>query len=77
VSDVKCKYRDEEGWCHWKYEGFKCIKERCPYYMMLTKQICEYNKNGFCEKYGRFGCPGIEKCGEFPPERKKRGKRGK
>ena len=62
MKEVDCKYRDKDGWCHWKYEGFKCIEEKCPYYQRLVSGECEHFDNGFCRKYQKFFCPGIGRC---------------
>ncbi len=62
MEEMDCKYKDEEGWCHWKYEGFKCIEEKCAFYLRLVSSECEHFQNGFCNKYQRFFCPGIGRC---------------
>ena len=57
-----CPYRDDKGICHWKYEGYGCIEEKCEYYRMVTTGKCKYYNNGFCEKYGAFFCAGPGFC---------------
>ena len=59
----ECKFLDEDGECRGKYDGFECIKEKCEYYQWKTGIVCRYKGvDGYCAKYGRFFCPGIENC---------------
>jgi len=38
---MKCIFKDENGICHGRYKGFKCIGERCE----------DYGKNKKCPYY--------------------------
>ena len=60
---VKCKYLDEEGKCTWRYDGYRCIEEKCPYYLRITTEKCEYmGEDGYCKRYKRFYCAGVGHC---------------
>ena len=56
----KCIFMDEEGICHGKYMGFRCIGERCEIYnnkiYQMDEDECAYYINGYCKKFAVFGC---------------------
>ena len=60
---VECKYLDPDGKCTWRYEGYKCIEDKCSYYIRITTEECEYLRDdGYCKKYNRFYCAGVGNC---------------
>ena len=60
---VKCKYLDQDGKCTWRYEGYACIEDRCPYYIRIITEKCEYMRDdGYCLKFKRFYCAGVGNC---------------
>ncbi len=60
---VKCIFMDENGICHGRYMGFKCIEEKCENYgkAMTVKGICVYWVDGYCKKRKIFNCDGKDK----------------
>jgi len=64
LKDFKCRFLDQEGWCHGKYKGFKCIGDKCKYFEAKKRVGCKHFSEGYCEKYGRFFCPGKRACEE-------------
>ena len=71
---VECRFREEDGKCSGRYDGYVCIEEKCPFYRMIMKGECEYLKDGYCTYYKRFKCPGLGKCdATFGMKRSKEG----
>jgi len=63
ADKLKCKYLDGDGKCTGKYEGFRCIEDKCQYYIRITTQVCEHlTAEGYCKKYRKFYCAGIGNC---------------
>ncbi len=60
---MKCVFMDDEGICHGRYKGFKCIEEKCEDYgkYMVPEGVCAYWRDGYCKKLHIFTCDGKNK----------------
>ncbi|MDG6220157.1 MAG: hypothetical protein QCI38_01750 [Candidatus Thermoplasmatota archaeon] len=59
---VECRYKDQDGNCTGRYDGYACLEMQCPFYRMIMEGKCGYIRDGYCTYYKRFGCPGLGKC---------------
>ena len=60
---MKCIFMDDDGICHGRYKGFKCIEDKCEWYgkYMIPEGICAYWRDGYCKKLKIFTCDGKNK----------------
>ncbi len=60
---MKCLFMDEKGICHSRYNGFKCIEDKCELYgkYMIPENMCAYWRDGYCKRLRVFDCDGKNK----------------
>ncbi|MGC8585353.1 MAG: hypothetical protein ACP5RZ_03655 [Thermoplasmata archaeon] len=64
---MKCAFEDENGVCHGRYRGYKCIEESCELYgkFPVLEGRCVFYDNGYCKKLGIFDCDGKNKSCKY------------